>query len=850
MIRHCFNTANSESMPFTIGQQRRCTRSVGMQMIAHIWIAYLFPSRVAFSVPIIILGVISEFWSWEFNPPTITKDQDVARLIMFFVLTAIGAHLLVRVERINRWRFECQEAMEEAQTQLLSCRRKIEGALGSVCSGSTDVIAFARGERAIEGEVEVCSVCISEIHDFLAWTNKMKPGAVIATTNSLFSTFDELTNAYEVERGFATGDTYCCTYGLRDSSLSVADLHDPAKLLAFALKQLSIVGDRQPQLAMRIGIGTGPCNYSLFSCGNDGMAFYVPHGAAVRDATLLLANVEPNQLTISGETARRCDSRQVEMATLSSGLTQVHHVSSPAAQQRQLDEASSPRPNGIISGADDGWDNFPLSKDWEASCVSTSAFLTQQLEVLHRRRQNLADAQENVFRSPLTTTKDIPQGVVELSHRLVHGEHQQLTAVMFLLDAMVLVVGSIQSALTRGSTILVGAALLVCAATALAPRRLGRWMSWIHLASTSLQLLLVFCSASTMGPCVLNGAITWLIVAAVPPFVHAGLGVPYLVVGACSSVVFAGGSFVFGLLQGVPPTPNVTEGVVAIPVAGILSVVCLIFVCARQESAQREAVCRLAMKEACMDANAVALATWRDLLHRFIPPIYIERLLKVKGSIAEAIDDIAMLEMRFPCTDYSFVSSSSVGNGVAIARQAAVRFKAVQDAVARNSATAIISFTGDRLAVGGPLVSMTSRPTTADAERLEMTEMGGFNHQQSSGMDNSYASSSAVQILAIYDGLATVVCTSHPHLVLQGTVAHVAQGLLKAAVRGQCVATDEFVQLLPGGEATWRANALSIGSESEPWRVRGLGMIRVFSVHRRKHVVAPSLDEGSKISAS
>lgn len=166
------------------------------------------------------------------------------------VIAAFNQSFLRNAEEMSRRK----QAEAEAQTE----REKAEQLLLNILPESI-AEELKQGRRSIcDGFAEV-SVLFADIVGFTALSAQISPDQLVTLLNRIFSTFDDLSDRYGLEKIKTIGDNYMVAGGLPiprpDHAEAIADM---ALAMQDAIARPEFQHEGMPPLSLRIGINTGP----------------------------------------------------------------------------------------------------------------------------------------------------------------------------------------------------------------------------------------------------------------------------------------------------------------------------------------------------------------------------------------------------------------------------------------------------------------------------------------------------------------------------------------------------------------------------------------------------------------
>lgn len=180
-----------------------------------------------------------------------------AAVATFFVANVVGVsavvYLLVRY--FVRERDRTARALAEQHLLLAEEQRRSEGLLLNILPAPV-AERLKQHEGVIADRIPDASILFADIVGFTEWSEQWPPERVVDMLNRLFTAFDELADAWDLDKVKTIGDAYMLAGGLhaqRDHPLAVA--HMARAMQREARRQRAGAGFA---LDLRIGIATGP----------------------------------------------------------------------------------------------------------------------------------------------------------------------------------------------------------------------------------------------------------------------------------------------------------------------------------------------------------------------------------------------------------------------------------------------------------------------------------------------------------------------------------------------------------------------------------------------------------------
>lgn len=197
-------------------------------------------------VGLLLLGALN-FVAMGYVEPVLQIDPEAHHrgylASIFFVTAAVLA--LFRAYQFQASAMLGELEGESERSQLL-LKAVLPTAIAARISG---------GENRIADSHAGVSVLFADLQGFTSMSSKLAPLQLVDTLDDIYSRIDELATEFRIEKIKTIGDCYMAAGGVFDAE------HDPADMVEFALKIISLVRSYGEQigypLSVRIGIGYG-----------------------------------------------------------------------------------------------------------------------------------------------------------------------------------------------------------------------------------------------------------------------------------------------------------------------------------------------------------------------------------------------------------------------------------------------------------------------------------------------------------------------------------------------------------------------------------------------------------------
>ncbi|KAL3111700.1 hypothetical protein niasHT_012796 [Heterodera trifolii] len=157
------------------------------------------------------------------------------------------------------------------------------------------------GQSVEPEQFECVTVFFSDIVQFAALSNQMRPLHVVNLMNELYSIFDAIVDEHDVYKVESIGDGYLCVSGLpnRNGNLHAKQCADMALKFLNSLQSFRISDHSDQRIRLRIGLHSGPCVAGVVGLS---MPRYCLFGDTVNTASRMESSSSANKIHISKET--------------------------------------------------------------------------------------------------------------------------------------------------------------------------------------------------------------------------------------------------------------------------------------------------------------------------------------------------------------------------------------------------------------------------------------------------------------------------------------------------------------------------------------------------------------------
>ena len=226
--------------------------------------------------------------------------------IVLFFLTGCGYSVWMAYtgERSSRRGYWNERIIAWQMDELAAEREKSERLLLNVLPAS--IAARLRdGDETIADSFAEVTVLFADIAGFTQYSAKVTPQELVSRLDAIFSAFDDIAGALELEKIKTIGDAYMVAAGLPETHPD-----GPAAVARMALQMIDAIEqinrESGERFAVRIGIHTGPAVAGVIGRRK---FIYDLWGDTVNTASRMESHGEVGKIQISEETANRLDDR-------------------------------------------------------------------------------------------------------------------------------------------------------------------------------------------------------------------------------------------------------------------------------------------------------------------------------------------------------------------------------------------------------------------------------------------------------------------------------------------------------------------------------------------------------------
>jgi guanylate cyclase len=227
-------------------------------------------------------------------------DLSTDSIVTLFAVNIVTTSLLVYVSMLVYVRARNQLAAELTDERARSERLLLNVLPASIAE------RLKEGERPIADRYDSVAVLFADIVDFTPLSESLSADDLVEGLNGVFSEFDKLAAAHNVEKVKTIGDAYMVISGAPDPGADV----DALATLALEMRSAAAkkrIGDRVG-ITMRFGIDVGPAVAGVIG---ESRFMYDVYGDTVNMASRMESSGLPNKIQLTKRLADRLDDRFV-----------------------------------------------------------------------------------------------------------------------------------------------------------------------------------------------------------------------------------------------------------------------------------------------------------------------------------------------------------------------------------------------------------------------------------------------------------------------------------------------------------------------------------------------------------
>ncbi|MBO0742526.1 MAG: adenylate/guanylate cyclase domain-containing protein [Hyphomicrobiaceae bacterium] len=250
--------------------------------------------RIKLIIALILAGLVLHLAAWAWFPQERAllhvRPYDLAELYVTAVVTT-SAMVAAVVYYAFRLAEQAQEETDALLHNILPAPivDRLKGASGAV----------------IADELADASVLFADLTGFVALAKRLGPARTVELLNAVVSAFDDLADAWRVEKIKTIGDAYMAACGIPEPACDHAQrLGGMALAMQATLSRIS--QEREVALALRIGIATGPVLAGVIGAKR---LTYDVWGDTVNLAARLEGQSQPGRVLVSGATKAHVEQR-------------------------------------------------------------------------------------------------------------------------------------------------------------------------------------------------------------------------------------------------------------------------------------------------------------------------------------------------------------------------------------------------------------------------------------------------------------------------------------------------------------------------------------------------------------
>ncbi|KAL3108346.1 hypothetical protein niasHT_014495 [Heterodera trifolii] len=245
-----------------------------------------------------LIHLIRDCWTEAPNErPTIEKVRQRLRQMNAGQSINLMDHVF---EMLEQYANKLEEEVQERTRELAGEKRK------------SDILLYRMMPRQIADRLKIgqtvepeqfdtVTVFFSDIVQFAALSNQMRPLQVVNLMNELYTTLDAIIGEHDVYKVESIGDGYLCVSGLpkRNGNLHAKECADMSLDFLKAFHTFRIPDLPNERVRLRIGLHSGPCVAGVVGLA---MPRYCLFGDTVNTASRMESSSSPNKIHISKAT--------------------------------------------------------------------------------------------------------------------------------------------------------------------------------------------------------------------------------------------------------------------------------------------------------------------------------------------------------------------------------------------------------------------------------------------------------------------------------------------------------------------------------------------------------------------
>ncbi|KAL3101480.1 hypothetical protein niasHT_020799 [Heterodera trifolii] len=245
-----------------------------------------------------LIHLIRDCWTEAPNErPTIEKVRQRLRQMNAGQSINLMDHVF---EMLEQYANKLEEEVQERTKELEGEKRKSDILLYRMMPRQiADRLKI--GQTVEPEEFDTVTVFFSDIVQFAALSNQMRPLQVVNLMNELYTTLDAIIGEHDVYKVESIGDGYLCVSGLpkRNGNLHAKECADMSLDFLKALHSFRIPDLPNERVRLRIGLHSGPCVAGVVGLA---MPRYCLFGDTVNTASRMESSSNPNKIHISKAT--------------------------------------------------------------------------------------------------------------------------------------------------------------------------------------------------------------------------------------------------------------------------------------------------------------------------------------------------------------------------------------------------------------------------------------------------------------------------------------------------------------------------------------------------------------------
>ncbi|OWA51253.1 Atrial natriuretic peptide receptor 1 [Hypsibius exemplaris] len=294
-----------ESRPFSNHNEKRDKYSA-LEIINEVLQSNVPPTRPQVSrsaCPNAVYELMEQCWSeFPLDRPSFQKIRDQLKRILGNFQDNIVEQLL---DRMDQYAKDLELQVAEKTMQFVDEKRRSDDLLSQILPSSV-AAALIKGQAVEPESYSGVTIYFSDIVGFTTISSELTPLQVIFFLNSLYTTFDQILELYDVYKVETIGDAYMVVSGLpiRNGNRHAAEMSSVAIHLRNEILKFDVSQMTERRVELRIGLNTGPCVAGVVGLK---MPRYCLFGDTVNLASRMESTGEPMKIQVTHTTKALLD---------------------------------------------------------------------------------------------------------------------------------------------------------------------------------------------------------------------------------------------------------------------------------------------------------------------------------------------------------------------------------------------------------------------------------------------------------------------------------------------------------------------------------------------------------------